>query len=98
MESRNEIRQKEEPQAVLDVRETAQHVFSGRTVQERQGARPVPAVSQEPVGLGVAAPKCQSSTLKAYAARLLLWGAAFGPTAVIIADRVAHFFGVCLGH
>lgn len=29
----------------------------------------------------------------------ILWGAAFlGPGALLIADRIAHLFGVCLGY
>ncbi len=95
MENANEVRKQEGAEAVRDVRETPEHLLDGREVQEGQGARSVPAVSQEPGRLGLASKK---RTIKARAIRLLLWLAAFGPAAALIADRVAHFFGVCLGH
>jgi len=80
------------------VRKEAEPVFNGREeVQEGQATRPVPTVSQEPVGLGVAGAK-RPTSLKTHLSRLLLWGAGLGPVAVLIVDRVAHLFGICLGH
>lgn len=29
--------------------------------------------------------------------RLLLWLAAAGPVALVIADKIGHVFGICLG-
>lgn len=29
---------------------------------------------------------------------ILMWLALFGPVAWVFADRIAHFFGICLGH
>ena len=95
MENHNEILEQEGSEGVLAVQEAPQHVLDGREVQEGRGARPLPAVSQEPGGLGLAGAKRR---FKARAIRILIWVAALGPTAVIVADRVAHFFGVCLGH
>ena len=96
MENHNEIREQEGAKAVSAVQETPEHVLEREEVQEGFGARPVPAVPQEPGGLGLAGAK--RTSLKARATRALIWVAALGPTAVIIADRVAHFFGICLGH
>ena len=95
MENHNEIREQEGAKAVSAVQETPEHVLEREEVQEGRGARPLPAVSQEPGGLGLAGAKRR---FKARAIRILIWVAALGPTAVIVADRVAHFFGVCLGH
>jgi hypothetical protein len=79
---------------VCAVQETPQHVLQRQEVQEGRGSRPVPAVSQEPVGLGLAT----TQRIKSKLVRILLWIGAIGPTALLVADRVAHFFGICLGH
>jgi len=78
------------------VQKEAESVLAGREgLQEGQGPRPVPAVLQEPDGVPLADLK---SSTKAYISRLLLWGAGLGPVAVLIVDRLAHLFGICLGH
>jgi hypothetical protein len=77
------------------LQETTEHLLDGREVQEGCGARPVPTVPQKSIRLRLAGSK---RALKGRVVRVLLWVAALGPTAVVVADRVAHFFGVCLGH
>ncbi len=37
------------------------------------------------------------SPFKARVQRILLWAAASGPFIALVADRVAHAFGICLG-
>jgi hypothetical protein len=37
------------------------------------------------------------ATMKAFLTRVLIQMQSYGPTAVVIAERLAHGFGICLG-
>jgi len=96
----NEVLREKGPETMSTVRKEAESVFNGReSVQEGQGARPLPAVLQEHSGLRLAGQERRApGGFKTHISRLLLWGAGLGPVAVVIVDRVLHFFGICLGH
>lgn len=65
--------------------------------QTGQGARPLSTMLPQRLRIGLAKPE-RSAAIRAKAKTLLLWSAALGPTALFFADKVAHLFGVCLGH
>jgi hypothetical protein len=79
------------------LQKTTKFVLSrqGKNRKERSRPRPLPTVFFQLIGSG----KAKGLNLRARAVKLLLWIAGLGPVSFLVADRVAHFFGLgCLGH